>query len=148
MATLQLCSVLYLTAVLWITAILCGVSMWRVDWEGEAVEARKHSIALQAERLLQGPPCDVTDVENSLNAAPQVSRLPGGGSDIGPIYGSLPSASICRARQRGAGQGSTEQPSPAQHSTAQHSTAQHSTAQHSTAQHSTAQHSTAQRSAC
>ena len=51
--------------------------MWRVDWQEEAVQARKHSIAMQAERLLQGSPCDVTDVENSLNGAPQGSNLPG-----------------------------------------------------------------------
>ena len=160
MASVQLCSALHLTDVLWIAAILCGVSMWRVDWEGEAVEARKHSIALQAQRLLQGSPCDVADVENSLNGAPQGSRLPGGG--VGPIYGSLFSACICRTGQHRAAQHSTEhsqhstehaqritehaQHSTAQHSTAQHSTAQHSTAQHSTAQHSAAQHSTAQHS--
>ncbi|KAL3156932.1 hypothetical protein ABBQ38_001194 [Trebouxia sp. C0009 RCD-2024] len=59
------------------TAILCGVSMWRVDWEQEAVEARKQSIAVQAERLLPGSACDGGDVENSLEGAPQGSLLPG-----------------------------------------------------------------------
>ena len=64
----------YVRAILYVTAILCGVSMWRVDWEQEAVEARKQSIAVQAERLLSGSACDV---ENSLDEAAQNSLLPG-----------------------------------------------------------------------
>ena len=76
--------------------------MWRVDWEEEAVEARKHSIAMQAERLLQGSPCDVTDVENSLNGASQGSHLAGGGLALDP------SASHCLAQGR-AGQGRAAQ---------------------------------------
>ena len=51
--------------------------MWRVDWEQEAVEARKQSIAVQGERLLPGSACDVSDVENSMDGTPQGSLLPG-----------------------------------------------------------------------
>ena len=61
-------------------ALLCGVSMWRVNWEEEAVEARKHSLAMQAERLLQNPSADMDDDENSLNG--QGSHLPGESCDI------------------------------------------------------------------
>ena len=78
--------------------------MWRVDWEEEAAEARKHSIAMQAERLLQGSPCDVTDVENSLNGASQGSHLAGGESGIGPICKSLLGAGQGRAGLGRAGQ--------------------------------------------
>ena len=49
--------------------------MWRVNWEEEAGEARKHSLAMQAERLMQNPSADLGDVENSLNG--EGSRLPG-----------------------------------------------------------------------
>ncbi len=52
--------------------------MWRVDWEEEAVQARKQSIAMQAERLLQASPGGGTDVENSLDGVPQGSCPPGG----------------------------------------------------------------------
>ena len=77
--------------------------MWRVDWEEEAVQARKHSIAMQAERLLQGSPGDVTDVENSLNGAPQGSHLPGGGLAVDASAGHC--LACVRAGQGGAGQG-------------------------------------------
>lgn len=76
--------VLCLTDGLCVAATLCGVSMWRVDWEEEAVQARKQSIAMQAERLLQGSSCDVTDVESSLDGVPQGSRLPAGRPAVGP----------------------------------------------------------------
>lgn len=58
-ASFVLCS----TAELCVTAVLCAVAMWRVDWEEEAVEARKQSIAMQAERLLHSSSCDAPDVE-------------------------------------------------------------------------------------
>ena len=74
-------SVLCSTAEVCVTAVSCGVSMWRVDWEEEAVEARarKQSIAIQAEtlRLLQSSSRDARDVENSLDGVPQGSCRPG-----------------------------------------------------------------------
>ncbi len=51
--------------------------MVRVDWEQEAEEAQKHSIARQADRLLQHPSNDLTDVENMLDGIPEESTLPG-----------------------------------------------------------------------
>lgn len=36
---------------LWVAALLCGVSLLRVDWPKEAVAARKASLAAEAERL-------------------------------------------------------------------------------------------------
>ncbi|DBB06227.1 hypothetical protein WJX82_010050 [Trebouxia sp. C0006] len=60
-----------------VTALLCGVSMVRVNWEQEAEEAQKHSIARQADRLLQHPSNDGTDVENMLDGIPEESTLPG-----------------------------------------------------------------------
>lgn len=58
-ASFVLCS----TAELCVTAVSCGASMWRVDWEEEEAEARKQSIAMQAERLLHSSSCDARDVE-------------------------------------------------------------------------------------
>ncbi len=58
-------------------ALLCGVSMVRVDWEQEAEEAQKHSIARQADRLLQHPSNNGTDVENMLDGIPEESTMPG-----------------------------------------------------------------------
>ena len=58
-------------------ALLCGISMVRVDWEQEAEEAQKHSIARQADRLSQHPSNDGTDVENMLDGIPEESSLPG-----------------------------------------------------------------------
>lgn len=84
---------------LYFTAILCGVSMWRVDWEQEAVEARKQSIAVQAERLLPGSACDVSDVENSLDGGPQGSLLPGGGQLQDPALVYAIAALRCSAVQ-------------------------------------------------
>lgn len=81
---------LYISPLYWfVTAILCGVSMWRVDWEQEAVEAQKQSIALQGERLLQGSACDEDDVENNSHrdGTPQGSLLPGGEFAAEPSYG-------------------------------------------------------------
>ena len=49
--------------------------MWRVNWEEEAVEARKHSLAMQHERLMHEPHAGNGDVENSVNG--EGSRLPG-----------------------------------------------------------------------
>ncbi|DBA68436.1 TPA: hypothetical protein ACH3X2_013734 [Trebouxia sp. C0005] len=60
-----------------VTALLCGVSMVRVDWEEEAGEAQKHSIARQADRLSQHPSNDGTDVENMLDGIPEQSTSPG-----------------------------------------------------------------------
>lgn len=64
-------------------ALLCGVSMVRVNWEQEAEEAQKHSIARQADRLLQHPSNDGTDVENMLDGIPEESSLPGGSMSLG-----------------------------------------------------------------
>ncbi|DBA92170.1 hypothetical protein WJX77_011744 [Trebouxia sp. C0004] len=57
-----------------VTALLCGVSMVRVDWEQEAEE---HSIARQADRLSQHPSNNARDVENMLDGIPEESSLPG-----------------------------------------------------------------------
>lgn len=51
--------------------------MVRVDWEEEAGEAQKHSIARQADRLSQHPSNDGTDVENMLDGIPEQSTSPG-----------------------------------------------------------------------
>ena len=51
--------------------------MLRVDWQQEAVDARKHSVARQADRLLQHPSNDLNDVENMLDGVPEESSLPG-----------------------------------------------------------------------
>lgn len=51
--------------------------MLRVDWQQEAVDAGKRSLAMQTERLLQHPSSDLTDVENTLEGIPENSSSPG-----------------------------------------------------------------------
>lgn len=58
-------------------ALLCAVSLLRVDWTQEAEDARKRSVASEAERLLQHPSNDLRDVENILEGTPENSSLPG-----------------------------------------------------------------------
>ena len=48
-------------------ALLCGVSLLRVDWPKEAKEARKASLAAEADRL-QHQAQEGTDIEQAIDA--------------------------------------------------------------------------------